>query len=239
MAGQLMVRSIDLSDEMGAPGTVSLIRSRDGFFESLLRMVPQSAIDFFASRGIVDPEEFDLIQDRYRNGAFTSRVLLANRAREAALQIVTDGLASGAPLAQMAKQIREAANPTGLEPIPDHAARLIARNAVGVAYGNGRYQAQMDPKVQRLRPYGRVVTSEDSRVRKSHRVLHGTVFRLDGPLHARYACPMGHNCRCSTTTISQRQFDRRNYILTTSPVPLGGPDPGWEGAPIPLGSLVP
>jgi hypothetical protein len=71
-------------------------------------------------------------------------------------------------------------------------------------------------------------------VRPAHRALHGKVFRSGSDEASYYAPPLGYRCRCAFTTLSERQFTSRGYVLTEGRIGGVDPDDGWSGAPRPL-----
>lgn len=237
LAGQLMVRGVELAEEAedGAAGTVALerawVRNPE---DSFLGMPYLEALEWFRDKLILTPEEFELFQDRFRIAGFTSRTLTSRSLRETAHAGILEILNAGGTVRDVVNAIEDEELGLGITPTAPHLVEMIARTNVASAYGHGRWQAMQDPDVRALRPYFLFVTAGDSRVRPSHAALHMAVVPIDSPLAEQIAPPLGFNCRCSSVTLSDRQLETRGLTVLDT-LPFGaGPDPGWEGAPAPL-----
>lgn len=246
MAGQLMVRAVECAEEADdkKPGTVQLRRAfTRADSSSFLGLAWEEAVAFFRGKRIVSPEAFDATRDRYRAGAFTARKLASDAMRERALRAITAGLEEGESLEAIIKEIDAGQYELGVEPATHAQLTTIVRNNVATSYAHGRLDAMRDPDVIQLRPYWQYWSAGDSRVRAAHLALHGKVFRAGSDEALYYTPPLGHNCRCSTTTLSARQFERRGLSLTEgfvfAPDAEGvlfqvDPDDGWADLPAPL-----
>ena len=85
----------------------------------------------------------------------------------------------------------------------------------------------------RKRLPGLVLPDEVVRVERRH--FSGHVYDLQSPRGWIVASGIvTSNCRCSFTTLSQRQMDARGYVLTEGRIAGVDPDDGWSGAPRPL-----
>jgi SPP1 gp7 family putative phage head morphogenesis protein len=242
MAGQLMVRSVELAEEAedGAPGTVQLASSRAivrNDSSSFLGIAWEEAVDFFRGKRVMTPEEFDRLRDRYRAGAFTARKLASQAMRERALREIVAGLERGEPIEAIITAIDDGQAELGVEPASHAQLTTIVRNNISTSYGAGRLEAMTDPAVIRLRPFWQYWSTGDSRVREAHRELHGKVFEAGSETALYYTPPLGHNCRCSTTTLSRRQFEKRGLVLTPARIDGVDPDDGWSDPPAPLPPL--
>jgi SPP1 gp7 family putative phage head morphogenesis protein len=238
MAGQLMVRAVEMAEEAedGAAGTVTLGRSthvradEPGFLD----LPWNEAVEFFRAKQVMEPEEFDQVRDRYRAGAFTARALASEGLREQARNQIAWTIEDGATLKDTIKAIRNDSLMLGITPASYDALDTIVRTNVATAYGHGRYSAQNDPLVMRLRPYVQFVTANDTRVRPTHQPLHLKVFESGTELADQYAPPIGYRCRCSVLSLSKRQLDERGLTVERKPVFGARPDKGWDGPPLPL-----
>lgn len=239
LAGQLMVRAVELAPEAaeGEPGTTTLevTRALDGTF---LGMPFEDALEFFRAKQLISEAEFDAIEDRYKAGGFIARRLASDRLREVARQAITRILETDVTPQEAAKIIRaaEAEELRGLGIAPSSNAYIdtVVRTNVQSSYGHGRWSAMNDPDVLALRPWVQYWTAGDARVRPNHAAMHGIVVKAGSELAARISPPCGFNCRCSMTTLSQRQFEARALRETVVLPPGAGPDPGWESPPAPL-----
>jgi SPP1 gp7 family putative phage head morphogenesis protein len=237
LAGQLMVRSIELADEAGAPGTVQLARSvhtRDAN-ASFLAMPYEEALRFFRDKQVISAAEFDALEDRFKTGGFVARRLASERLQEVARAAIESLLAQDLTIPEVVRAIRDAEAPeiAGLGIAPSSPAYLdnIVRTNCATAYGAGRFAAMNDPAVVLLRPWQQYWTAGDDRVTDGHKALHGLVFRAGGELASRYSPPLRWRCRCSMTTCSQRQFESRGLVETTTRIAATEAEPFWDREP--------
>jgi len=237
LAGQLMVRAVELADDAGAPGTVSLARSvhqRDAQ-QSFLAMPYDEALRFFRDKRIISPAEFDALEDRFKTGGFVARQLASQRLQEVARAAIESLLAQDLTIPEVVRAIRDAEAPeiaaTGIAPASPAYLENVIRTNTATAYGAGRYAAMNDPAVVVLRPWRQNWSAGDQRVRPGHAALHGLVFAATSELAARYAPPLHYQCRCSQTTLSARQFTDRNLIETTSRVEAIEAEEFWHDHP--------
>lgn len=124
-------------------------------------------------------------------------------------------------------------------------AETTFRNAVQGAYNAARWEASRSPRVLARRPYTEYQTAGDDRVRPEHAALDGLVLRTDDPAWQTIWPANGHNCRCTTRTVSREEALRRGLtieegdaILTTprrvpgtSAAVVPRPDSGWDAPP--------
>lgn len=79
------------------------------------------------------------------------------------------------------------------------------------------YQAGRWAQIRRLadrRPFIRYSAVLDDRTRPMHRAWHGTILPVDDPFWNTHAPPNGWNCRCSVTSLSQRDLARYGYQVS-------------------------
>lgn len=234
MAAQLMVRAVELADQVTASrsapaGAVVFGRRDEGV--SFLELPFEDAIQFFRAKDVLSPEEFRELQDRFRAGGFTAVRLAAGTLRERAKAAILGALESGSTIEETIATIRDDALALGIEPETHGYLATVVRTNISQAYGAGRYAAMNDPDVMALRPYTQILTAGDSRVRASHRALHGKVFLTGSEGADYYAMPGGFSCRCNGVTLSQAQFERRGLVLTEGKIAGVDPDEGWAGPP--------
>lgn len=230
LAGQLMVREVEGEDD--APTAKSA--RRDGAF---LTLPFEEALAFFRRKNLITEDEFDALQDRYREGGFVARRLASRRLQEVARASIERLLSQDFTIDDVVRAIRDAERDElglGISPASPAYLETVIRTNVASAYGHGRYEALQDPSVQAARPFVRYVTAADDAVRPNHLALHGKVFRIGSDEASHYAPPLGFRCRCAMTSLSERQFTARGYVLTEGRVPGVEPDNGWGGAPRPL-----
>jgi SPP1 gp7 family putative phage head morphogenesis protein len=231
LGGELMVREVELAEDSDAAAR-SVHTRRD---ESFLSMPFEDAVAFFRAKNLISEAEFDAMRDRYREGGFIARRLATRRLQEVARTSIGRLLDQGLTVDEVYRAIREAEadeiRALGISPASPAYLETVVRTNVATSYGHGRWQAVNAPEVAALRPFLRYVTAGDEAVRPMHRALHGKVFRTGTPEAAYYAPPLGFRCRCSLSTLSERQFTARGYVLTDGRIDGVTPDRGWEGAP--------
>ena len=227
-----MVRDIELDESETAE------RARRDAGDAFLAMPFEEAVNFFFNRRLISEAEFDELRDRYRQGGFIARRLASERLQEVARDSIERLLAQEMTIPEVVQAIRDAERDEivglGISPASHNYLDTVIRTGVATAYGHGRWRQMNDPQVVALRPYARYVSAGDGRVRDSHRELHGKVFRVGTDEHSYYAPPLGFRCRCQYTTLSERQFQQRGYVLTQGRIAGVDPDKGWEGTPAPL-----
>ncbi|MCC7539237.1 MAG: minor capsid protein [Deltaproteobacteria bacterium] len=242
MAGELMVRAVELEDEndddedgatdlTSEPASKAHVRNSGSAFFGLSF---EAAVEFFRGKSVMSPEAFDALDDKWRASGFTARALASEALRERALGAITRMLDEGGTLEDIVSSIRADEVALGISPASHDALDTIVRTNVATAYGAGKFAAYSDPAVAALRPYLMFVTAGDGRVRESHQLLEGKVFEATSELAALYAPPIGFRCRCSVVSVSQRQFEARGYSLTRDRIDGAEPDAGFGGAPGPL-----
>ncbi len=135
----------------------------------------------------------------------------------------------------------------GFEPMHPWRIETIYRTNLQSAFQFGRYRQMTDPAVLAYRPYWRYVAVMDGSTRPAHAAMHGKIFPADHAVWDTWYPPNGFNCRCTVTTVSEREL-RRNGWKVDSEDPTGGlvepidpvtgntmparllmPDPDWSG----------
>lgn len=235
LGGQLMVREVEAAEDSDPAARAIIASRREGPF---LALPFEEALAFFRSKRLISEAEFDALRDRYREGGFVARRLASQRLQEVARSSIESLLSQDLTLDEVYGAIRDAerdeVRALGIDPASSSYLDTVIRTNVATAYGAGRWQAVNAPEVASLRPFLRYVTAGDEAVRPAHRALHGRVFRTGSDEAAHYAPPLGWRCRCSYTTLSERQFTSRGYVLTEGRIDGVEPDDGWAGAPRPL-----
>lgn len=228
-----MVRAVELEGDLGAPGTVSLARSRATREEgdAFLDMTFEEALEWFRAKQIMEVAQFDALRDRFRQGGFSSRVITSNALRDRTKRALDRSLQGELTLRDFITQLRADEIGLGITPTSDHALRNIARTNVASSYGAGKYEAMADPDVAALRPYYEYLTARDSRVRHTHRLLEGRIFEVESEAGRLYFPPLGFQCRCAPRSLSERQLRDRPV---SGVIPGLQPDPGFRDPPAPL-----
>jgi SPP1 gp7 family putative phage head morphogenesis protein len=235
MAGQLMVRAVELGGDAGAPGTVTFAIDPNSFVNQSFA----EAEAFFAAKQVVSPQAFAATQGRFRRGAFVARNLASGALQTAARARVAAVVAGGESVQGAAALIRADALALGISPANPGYVTTVVRTNVSTSYNAGRYSAMADPAVKALRPFWKYVTAKDDRVRDDHAALEGNLYEADSAEGNAYYPPLGFNCRCQMVSQSARQAS-----ATGTPVERGPstdsdgntilPDQGFEAPPQPL-----
>ena len=85
---------------------------------------------------------------------------------------------------------------------------ILRQNKIN-AFAAARYQKLLASKA--TRPWWRYNTRLDNKVRASHRVLHGLMFRVDDAFWDGFYPPIDWLCRCFVTCHSERDIDREGW----------------------------
>lgn len=165
----------------------------------------QEAEAFWANKVPMTPERFRELGTRARQRAFAvagvDRLDQVAQVHEALARALRDGTGIE-EFRRVAGPILEQAGVAGRAKL-----ETIFRTNIQTAYLAGRH-AQMQ-QAAGLRPFWRYSAVNDSRTRPSHAALNGLVRRHDDPFWDVFYPPNGFNCRCSVTTLSQRQVQER------------------------------
>jgi len=194
------------------------------------------AIDALEERIAVPYRQYRLIGDIDRRRAFS---LATAESAEVAGQVqesLSQAMQQGQSLAEWRKGLAELYDTIGITEANPFHSETVFRNALQTSYGAGRLHQQRSPAVMQLRPYWQYIAVMDSRTRSDHADMHRKVYRADDPIWDEWYPPNGHNCRCKTNTLSQRQVDKGNITIEQG-IPLDSdgepmtPDDGWAVPP--------
>ncbi len=190
MAGQLFVRHVERSNTTRAlddrpPGT-------------FLNLGLTEAIEFFEALQLVPPEEFEALLDAERARSFTVGRAASEGLQRAIMRQLRDALDAEGPglrafiEAFQGDGIQAGDLPGGTRGYLEN----VFRTSTASSYNAGRYRQQVDATVVAAGGVWEYVTAQDSRVRASHRALHGKQWRIGDPDGARAYPPNSFNCRC-------------------------------------------
>lgn len=119
--------------------------------------------------------------------------------------------------------------------LPNGRLETIYRNSVQTAYQAGHWRDFEENKDER--PYLMYDAINDSRVRPSHMALDNTIKPVDDPFWNTHSPPLGHRCRCSIRSLSQREAMKHGGVTQNVPIE-GGPDEGWGSKPTEWGKVL-
>jgi SPP1 gp7 family putative phage head morphogenesis protein len=84
----------------------------------------------------------------------------------------------------------------------EDAAQDARATETSLLYGAQRFRQMTTPLFGEPRQWVQYMTAGDSRVRHSHALLDGLIWRADNPTFRRIVPPLGFACRCSLSTLS-------------------------------------
>lgn len=194
-------------------------------------MTFEEAVDYFKERVPVTPEQFSRLARQYRGLAFTvsgyTSAQILNRFYEEILAALEDGNTLSEFRANMNEFLKNEGY-EGLEPLQ---ADNIFRTNIQTAYNVGHYEQMTDPDMLQLRPYWVYRTVGDEHVRDSHAAMDGKVYPADDPIWDTWFPPNGFRCRCTVSSLSERQVRERDLKVETAPPAYASPDPSFATNP--------
>lgn len=168
---------------------------------------PGDALVYWQSKVPVTAREFYKLEAQARATAFTVSGLTRLEQVQAVHTSLAKALEEGQGFKSWKKEI--------LNKLPKEWAgksfrlETIYRTNVQTAYCMGRYKQMME--VAENRPYWRYSSILDGRTRPAHSLLHGKIKRHDDPFWDVWFPPNGFRCRCTVTSLSERDMKRKGY----------------------------
>lgn len=113
-------------------------------------------------------------------------------------------------------------------------ARMVFRTNVNTAVTAGRFRQVRDSEVRAVIPAFRFDTMEDVDVRANHAPADGRIWKVDNPVWARLAPPLGYNCRCQVamasypSLVAMGRVGAGGQVMEDSVPPDAYPDPGFR-----------
>ncbi len=125
---------------------------------------------------------------------------------------------------------------------------VIYDTNLSTAYAAGQHAQMTDPAVLAVRPYWQYQPSSSAEKRPEHVAWYGVTLPWDDPWWRTHRPPNGWGCKCSITSLSRREYERRQGQLRTEAPDDGayehvnrrtgevtkvprGIDPGWDYNP--------
>ena len=199
LAGQLFVRDIEIGDK------VRKLEATGETAGTFLNLPFTEAIEHFAARGILPPDEFDALIDTERSRAFTLRRAISDGVARDALRRLNaamqpEGPGMGEFINDLAGSVEGAGFPGGVRRYLETA----FRTTVATSYAAGRYRQQTDPDVIASGGlWWEFRTAGDSRVRSEHALLDGKQWPLGDTDGANAYPPLGFSCRCVMAVVDE------------------------------------
>lgn len=201
MAGALMVKGREAQQvELVAMGAAQDPRA-------FLNLPWVEAIEEFKARGVISDDEFSRLISQYAEESVEARRLLLERIQTRVRELLVKAVEEGETFEDFAAALADEAPGLGITAQDPSYLDTVFRTNVQSAYGGGRVRALLDPDVQAERQWVQYRTAGDSRVRDSHKLLDGGIYRIDDPEWLKIAPPNGYRCRCSIVSLTQEDVD--------------------------------
>ena len=225
LAGQLMVHEHEAAGVVGKPirQVKQLALGDSQPLEAFLNLPWDEALDYFKGRGLTSERELSTLLKGHAEATKDARKALLANVQENVNAMLADAIAEGQTFEQFAEALNESAEGLGITNQDPAFLNTVFRTNVLDAYGAGRAAAMNHPDVVEARPFRRIHTAGDGRVREEHVPLDGLVFRADGPLSG-LRPPFGFNCRCSVVSEGP---DYSGPVVDS--LPAGAVAPGFGG----------
>lgn len=178
-------------------------------------MTYEEAVKYFKEKLNLSPKEFYRLHAKYRALAFTVSGYSSMKIIQTFHDELTKAIEDGISLGEWKKNMDDFLQRNGYHKLHPLQAENIFRTNVQTAYNVGAYEEMTDPAVLKARPYWQYDAVEDSRTRPAHRAMNGKVFPADSPVWDTWYPPNGFRCRCSVSSLSQRQVDAMGLTVET------------------------
>ena len=173
----------------------------------------QEAIDFFQSKVRVPTRAYTDLMNQAHSRAF----MVAGAMRDDLLcdlqEAIGKAFTAGNTLADFRKDVDSIVAKYGwaYKGGRNWRTRVIYDTNIRTAYSAGHWQQMQAAK--RMRPYGRYVHGQSIHPREQHLAWHGKVVPLDDPWWNYRWPPNGWGCKCSVTSVSERELERNGWTV--------------------------
>lgn len=173
----------------------------------------QEAIDFFQSKVRVPTRAYTDLMNQAHSRAF----MVAGAMRDDLLcdlqEAIGKAFTAGNTLADFRKDFDSIVAKYGwaYKGGRNWRTRVIYDTNIRTAYSAGHWQQMQAAK--RMRPYGRYVHGQSIHPREQHLAWHGKVVPLDDPWWNYRWPPNGWGCKCSVTSVSERELERNGWTV--------------------------
>ena len=182
---------------------------------------PKEARQFWESRVPVTADDFAKLTEQARQRAFVvsglARQELVDELHASILHAYEEGLSIG-EWRKRARALLSADGDTPAALLKRHRLDTIFRTNLQTGYQAGRY-AQMMETVED-RPIWRISAVLDRSTRPGHAAVHGKCYPANHEFWTQFFPPNGFNCRCTVSTLTAEQAERRGYTVESE---LPGP----------------
>ncbi len=229
MGGQLMAAVYESK-------TVKLVRPHQLWLfqaaqpQAFMDLPFTEAIELYKSLNIPRNKEFLKVIEQYNSRSSEARALMLKYIRDKSKEKIVQAMEEGRDLRQYIADFQGFLTDLGLAKENPSYLQNVFNTNVASAYGAGRYRQLTDPDVLEELPYVQYRTVGDARVRESHRVLDGLIFRADDPAFASIYPPNGYRCRCSIVAYEPKPGEK---IATAVPSEYVA-DPAFHQPPVTL-----
>ncbi len=194
----------------------------------------QEAIDFFQSKVRVPTRAYTDLMNQAHSRAF----MVAGAMRDDLLcdlqEAIGKAFTAGNTLADFRKDFDAIVAKHGwaYKGGRNWRTRVIYDTNIRTAYSAGHWQQMQAAK--RMRPYGRYTHGQSIDPRELHLAWHGKVVPLDDPWWNYRWPPNGWGCKCSVTSVSEKELERYGWTVEhpepdeTIKVTLNTPDGPME-----------
>jgi len=194
-------------------------------------MTFQEAADYFKERVPVTPEQFKALSAKYKSLAFTVSGYTSAQILNKFYDEIIAALEEGNTLTEFRTRMNEFLETEGYEGVTPSQAENIFRTNTQTAYNVGHYEQMTDPDVLALRPYWQYRAVGDEATRPEHQAMDGRVVPADDPFWDVWYPPNGYKCRCTVSSLSERQVRERGLEVEHGLPPLNVPDAGFISNP--------
>ena len=173
----------------------------------------QEAIDFFQSKVRVPTRAYTDLMNQAHSRAF----MVAGAMRDDLLcdlqEAIGKAFTAGNTLADFRKDFDSIVAKYGwaYKGGRNWRTRVIYDTNIRTAYSAGHWQQMQAAK--KMRPYGRYVRGQSINPREQHLAWHGKVVPLDDPWWNYRWPPNGWGCKCSVTSVSERELERNGWTV--------------------------
>lgn len=170
---------------------------------------PKEAFQFWKEKVPMNWTTFSTLAEDERVRAFVISGMAKGDMLTAMHKSIEKALEEGQSMGKWKRNVNTLFEKNGWDKLQGWRLDNIFRTNIQTAYSIGRYNQMM--RVVESRPYWRYSAINDSRTRLAHAALHGRVVRADDPFWDVMFPPNGYRCRCTVTSLSERDLERKGY----------------------------